>query len=122
MTTRRHTLADAWLTSWGVTTGQVKARGTMTDASEDEPPLPADLRASLLARGLPAEGEVPLRRALEARLSGYSLFRLPPAAVKRWKARYRLLAEANYYDGQSPAEVYARALLACPPEADAAHS
>lgn len=88
----------------------------MTHASQDEPPLPDDVRAALRARGLPDDGpdagEVALRRALEQRLPGYSLYRLPPAAIKRWKARYRLMAGETYYDGQTPAEVYARALLA----------
>jgi hypothetical protein len=83
-----------------------------TPAPEDEPPLPEDLTAALAARGLPASGEVALRRALEARLPGYSLYRLLPAAVKRWKTRYRLMAGDAYYDGQTPSEAYARALLA----------
>ena len=89
----------------------------MENASQDEPPLPDDVHAVLRARGLPEKGEVALRQALEAYLQGYSLFRLPPAAVKRWKARYRLLTGATYFDGQTPAEVYARALLACMPPA-----
>lgn len=88
-------------------------------ANQDEPPLPDDVRAALRAHGLPEAGEVALRQALEAYLPGYSLFRLPPAAVKRWKARYRLLTGATYFDGQTPAEVYARALLACMPPATA---
>jgi hypothetical protein len=86
----------------------------MSDASHDEPPLPDDLRTALAARGPPDGAEVALRRALEQHLPGYSLFRLPPAAVKRWKARYRLMVGSAYYDGQTPAEVYARALLALP--------
>ena len=82
------------------------------DPDQDDPPLPDDLRAALAARGLPTGGEVRLRRALEQRLPGYSLYRLPPAARKRWKAHYRLMTDATYFDGQTPAEVYARALLA----------
>jgi hypothetical protein len=84
----------------------------MDQTEQDEPPLPADLAAALRAQGLPDAGETRLRRALEARLPAYSLVRLPPAAVKKWKARYRLMAGAAYYDGQTVCEVYARALLA----------
>ncbi|HEV2235721.1 MAG TPA: hypothetical protein VGR57_03585 [Ktedonobacterales bacterium] len=79
---------------------------------DDEPPLPLDLAAALAARGLLADGEVALRRALEAHLPGYSLYRLLPAAARRWKTRYRLMAGDAYYDGQTAAEAYARALLA----------
>jgi hypothetical protein len=81
-------------------------------APEDEPLLPEDVAVAQAARGLPASGEVALRRALEAYLPGYSLYRLLPAAVKRWKTRYRLMAGDDYYDGQTAAEAYARALLA----------
>ena len=88
----------------------------MNNARQDEPPLPADVVAALRAHGLPTAGEVALRQALETRVPGYSLVRLPPAAVKRWHARYRLLLGATYLDGQTPGEVYARALLACIPE------
>ena len=80
-----------------------------------EPPLPADLVEALRARQLPTEGETALRRALEDLLPGYSLFRLTPAAVRKWKVRYRLMAGDNYYDGQSVCEAYARALLARSP-------
>jgi hypothetical protein len=77
-----------------------------------ESPLPAELVAALQAGCLPASGEVALRRALERHLPGYSLYRLLPAAAKRWKTRYRLMAGDAYYDGQTAAEAYARALLA----------
>jgi hypothetical protein len=80
-----------------------------------EPPLPPHLEAALRACGLPTAGETELRRALEARVPGYCLYRLMPAAVKRWKARYRLIAGDTYHDGQSAAEAYARALLAASP-------
>ena len=76
-----------------------------------DPPLPPDLVEALSARGLPVEGEVALRRALEARLPGYCLYRLMPAAARRWKTRYRLMAGDAYYDGQTASEAYARALL-----------
>lgn len=77
-----------------------------------EPELPDELVERLAAAGVAARDEVALRRALERRVPGYNLFRLTPAAVKRWKCRYRILLAAGYYDGQSAAEVYARALLA----------
>ncbi|MGH2517452.1 MAG: hypothetical protein ACRDHP_17520 [Ktedonobacterales bacterium] len=74
--------------------------------------LPAELREALAHHGFLETGEVALRLALEARVPGYSLYRLTPAARKRWKCRYRIMLETGYYDGNSPAEVYARALLA----------
>ncbi|MBF6590405.1 MAG: hypothetical protein IVW57_07715 [Ktedonobacterales bacterium] len=83
----------------------------MEPPSEDEP-LPQPLVAALAARGIAARDEVGLRRALERRLAGYTLCHLPPAAARRWKARYRILFGTEYLDGQTPAEVYARALLA----------
>jgi hypothetical protein len=77
-----------------------------------EPPLPDDVVEALRTRGLPVEGEPELRRALEACVAGYSLFRLTPAAARKWKVRYRLMTGDAYYDGQSASEAYARALLA----------
>src|SRR5262245_40006948 len=74
--------------------------------------LPSELRQALAARGVAATDEVSLRRALECKVPGYSLLRLTPAAVRRWRCRYRILLEVGYYDGQSAAEAYARALLA----------
>jgi hypothetical protein len=76
--------------------------------------MPDDLLAALHARQLPAD-EVGLRIALEAHVPGYDLHRLTPAAAKRWKTHYRLMLSTGYYDGASPAEVYARALLAALP-------
>lgn len=84
----------------------------MADLDQAEPDLPPDVMEALRARGLPTGGETTLRRALEAHLPGYSLFRLTPAAVKRWKVRYRLMAGDTYHDGQTAVEAYARALLA----------
>ncbi len=82
----------------------------------DEPPeLPPEVVAALAEHGIAATDEVSLRRALEQHTPSYSLFRLSPAAVKRWKCRYRVLLEAGYYDGMSAAEAYARALLAMLP-------
>ena len=73
--------------------------------------LPGDLIAELRARQLPLD-EVGLREALEARVPGWDLHRLTPAAAKRWKCRYRLMMGTGYYDGATAAEAYARALLA----------
>ncbi len=43
----------------------------------------------------------------------WGIYTIPtPAAVKRWKTRYRLMSGHAYYDGQTAAEAYARALLA----------
>ncbi|HST88166.1 MAG TPA: hypothetical protein VLJ14_07290, partial [Ktedonobacterales bacterium] len=72
--------------------------------------LPDELAAALERLGVERRDEVSLRRALEARVPGYNLFRLTPAAARRWKCRYRILLDAGYYDGQTAAEAYARAL------------
>ena len=80
--------------------------------SQDVTDLPADLQEALVRHGVMESGEVALRRVLEARVPGYSLYRLTPAARKRWKCQYRIMLEQGYFDGRSPAEVYARALLA----------
>ncbi len=81
--------------------------------------MPDDLLAALAARQLPTD-EVGLRLALEAHVPGYDLLRMTPAAAKRWKTRYRLMIGAGYFDGTTPAEVYARVLLAVLPPAEAA--
>lgn len=83
----------------------------------DEDALPPEIAAALAARDIAARDiaardEVGLRVELERHLAGYTLCRLTPAAARRWKARYRILLGADYLDGQTPAEVYARALLA----------
>lgn len=80
--------------------------------AQDEAPIPADLLQALAAHAIADIGETALRRALEALVPGYNLYRLTPAAQKRWKCRYRIMLDAGYYDGSSAAEVYARALLA----------
>ena len=74
--------------------------------------LPDDVVAALTERGIVVSGEVALRLALEERLPGYTLYRLTPAAARRWKCRYRIMFEATYFDCQTVAEAYARALLA----------
>jgi hypothetical protein len=79
-----------------------------------EPPsleLPDDVQRALSERGISATEEVPLRCLLETYASSYNLYRLSPAAARRWKCRYRVLLEAGYCDGMTVAEVYARALL-----------
>ncbi|MGZ3601178.1 MAG: hypothetical protein ACXWQR_01230 [Ktedonobacterales bacterium] len=79
---------------------------------ESDPELPGEVVDALAERGVTENDEVALRQELELRVPGYNLFRLTPAAVKRWKCRYRILLDAGYYDGQSAREAYARALLA----------
>ena len=74
--------------------------------------LPDDVEAALMTRGIVARDEVALRLALEECLGGYTLYRLTPAAARRWKCRYRIMFEATYFDCQTVAEAYARALLA----------
>ncbi|WIG57310.1 MAG: hypothetical protein OJF49_000054 [Ktedonobacterales bacterium] len=75
-------------------------------------PLPDQLVRQLTERGVVATDEAALRRALEARVPGYNLFKLTLAATRRWKCRYRILLDAGYYDGQTVEEAYAHALLA----------
>jgi hypothetical protein len=82
-----------------------------TGIKEEGCMLPEDVLVALRSSGLP-EDEIGLRESLEAHAPGWELFRLTPAAAKRWKCRYRLLMGAGYYDGQTAAEAYARALLA----------
>jgi hypothetical protein len=73
--------------------------------------LPEDLLLALRAQDLPAD-EVGLREALDAAIPGWVLYRLTPAAARRWKCRYRVMIDAGYYDGATAAEAYARALVA----------
>lgn len=77
-----------------------------------DPALPGEVVDALVERGVMQHDEVALRQELEWRVPGYNLFRLTPAAVKRWKCKYRILLDAGYYDGQSAREAYALALLA----------
>lgn len=79
---------------------------------ESDAVLADEVIDALVERGITEHDEMALRRELERRVPGYNLFCLTPAAVKRWKCRYRILLDAGYYDGQSVREVYARALLA----------
>jgi hypothetical protein len=89
----------------------------MPEQPAAEPELPTELREALHTRGITSCDEVALRRQLEARVPGYSLYRLTPAAARRWTCRYRIMLDAGYYDGATPVEVYARALLAVIPMA-----
>lgn len=82
---------------------------TQSSSPED---LPEEVEAALIARGIAARDEVALRLALEQHLGGYTLFRLTPAAARRWKCKYRIMFGATYFDCQTVAEAYARALLA----------
>lgn len=82
---------------------------------QNAPALPADVDAALETRGVAVRDEVALRQLLEQHLPGYTLYRLTPAAARRWKCKYRIMFEATYFDCQSVAEAYARALLASLP-------
>ncbi len=85
----------------------------MADADTPSPDrLPEDVDAALASCGIEVRDEVGLRLALEEHLQGYTLYRLTPAAARRWKCRYRIMFEATYFDCQTVAEAYARALLA----------
>lgn len=79
--------------------------------------LPDDVDMALATRGIGVRDEVGLRLALEEHLKGYALYRLTPAAAGRWKCRYRIMFEATYFDCQTVAEAYARALMASLPTA-----
>src|SRR5438552_3087617 len=78
----------------------------------EEPPLPHEVGLELRARGIEVQAEAALRNALERHVAGYTLYRLTPAAARRWKCRYRLMFHLGYFDGQSAAEAYGRALIA----------
>lgn len=85
-----------------------------------EPDLPKHIMEALTARGITDIGEVALRQALENAAPAYTLFRLTPAAARKWKARYRIMLAADYHDCQSVREAYACALLsALPPIVEA---
>jgi muramoyltetrapeptide carboxypeptidase LdcA involved in peptidoglycan recycling len=77
--------------------------------------LPDEIHQALLERGIRMLDEVGLRVELERHLSAYTLYRLTPAAARRWKCRYRLMFGDTYLDCQTVSEAYARALLASMP-------
>jgi hypothetical protein len=81
-------------------------------AHQPDDALPPELSAALDQHGITALDEVALRRELERHLPGYTLYRLMPAAARRWKCKYRIMFAATYFDCQTVAEAYARALLA----------
>ena len=93
--------------------------GTMAEKSErsTSEQLPEDVGVALVVRGIEARDAVTLRQALEKHLKGYTLYRLTPAAARRWKCQYRIMFAATYFDCQTVAEAYARALLASLPAA-----
>lgn len=76
-----------------------------------DPPIPSHVIERLAKYDIYQSGEVELRRLLEARAQTYTLYRLAPAAARKWKARYRIMLGDTYLDCQSAAEAYARALL-----------
>ena len=78
--------------------------------------VPESVGVALAERGISAVDEVALRIELERRLPAYTLYRLTPAAARRWKCRYRLMFGDTYLDCQTVSEAYARALLAIMPE------
>src|SRR5689334_25232278 len=78
----------------------------------EEPALADDVALALRMRGIIAQTEPDLRRALERHVAGYTLYRLTPAAARRWKCRYRVMLSIGYFDGQSAVEAYGRALIA----------
>ncbi|HEX6818768.1 MAG TPA: hypothetical protein VF120_10365 [Ktedonobacterales bacterium] len=86
------------------------AKDHANDQADDT--LPADVVIELEWRAVTARNEVELRRALERRLPGYTLYRLLPAARRRWKCQYRIMFGDTYLDCQTVSEAYARALLA----------
>jgi len=79
--------------------------------------LPNEVVDQLVTRGITARDEAALRRELERHAPSYTLFRLNPAAARKWRARYRIMLAADYLDCQTVAEAYARALLASLPTA-----
>ncbi len=82
--------------------------------------LPNEVVSQLVARGISARDETPLRHELERLAPSFTLFRLNAAAARKWRARYRIMLAADYFDCQSVAEAYARALLASLPADDGA--
>ena len=74
--------------------------------------VPESVHVALAERGIATVEEVALRIELERRLPAYTLYRLTPAAARRWKCKYRLMFGDTYLDCQTVSEAYARALLA----------
>ncbi len=74
--------------------------------------IPQLLQAQLLQNGINDFSEVALREALEIHVETYTLIKLAPWAVRRWKCRYRLMMSDAMYDAQSAVEAYALGLQA----------
>ncbi|HEY7020609.1 MAG TPA: hypothetical protein VH349_05790 [Ktedonobacterales bacterium] len=74
--------------------------------------IPDVVCQALAGHGITVVDEVALRIEVEKRLPAYTLYRLPPAASRRWKCKYRLMFGDTYLDCQTVSEAYARALLA----------
>ena len=79
--------------------------------------IPDAVCQALAEHGITEVDEVALRIELERRLPAYTLYRLTPAAARRWKCKYRLMFGDTYLDCQTVSEAYARALLAIMPDA-----
>ena len=63
-----------------------------------EEKLPDEVEEALTTHGIVVRDEVALRLALEECLRGYTIYRLTPAAARRWKCHYRIMFEATYFD------------------------
>jgi hypothetical protein len=74
--------------------------------------LPEALIEQLARYNIHDYTEVALREALEQRAETYTLIRLAPWPVRRWKCHYRLLMGSAMHDAQSVPEAYALGLLA----------
>ena len=94
-----------------ISTAAFTTKGMAVMEPGQDPPLPPDVIERLAAHDIHQTDEVALRRLLETRAPTYTLYRLAPAAARKWKARYRIMIGAAYLDCQSVAETYARALL-----------
>lgn len=79
--------------------------------SEPVGSLTTETRERLRTHGITTTGETELRALLEEQAQTYTLYRLAPAAMRKWKARYRIMFGATYLDCLTAPEAYARALL-----------
>ncbi len=78
---------------------------------KEERALPSEIIERLVSYNIHLTGEVELRQFLETHAPTFTLYRLAPAAARKWKARYRIMIGDTYLDCQSVTEAYARALL-----------
>lgn len=79
--------------------------------NEPAPALPTLLASRLRESGIDQTDEVALRETLESRAPTYTLYRLAPAAARKWNARYRITLGPSYFDAQSVPEAYALGIL-----------